>query len=104
MLIAKIKKVGELNITVIKGRNSIDGCFRKVVLTDLGDNEDFDITLTGGDAMISLEVGQNVLADLRCDQLYINGEWKDEYYTKSFIPLEKNAKIEFIEDWTSRLV
>ena len=104
MVILKVKKIDELIITVNKGSSSLDGCYRKVVLTDLRDNEDFDIALTGGDALIPLEVGQHVLADLRCDHLRINGEWKDEYFVMSIKTMDQNYKIEFVEDWTTRLV
>lgn len=100
----KIKKIGEQNITVDKYSCCVKGIYRKVVFTDLGGNEDFDITLTGGDALIPLERGQHVLADLRCDHFWINNEWKDEYYVMSITPIEKNAIIEFVEDWTTHLV
>jgi len=104
MAILKVKKIDELIITVNKGSSSVEGCYRKVVLTDLRDNEDFDIALTGGDALIPLEVGQHVLADLRCDHLRINGEWKDEYFVMSIKTMDQNYKIEFVEDWTTHLV
>ena len=98
MIILKVKKLDELIITGHKGSSSVDGCYRKVVLTDLGDNEDYDITLTGGDALIPLEVGQHVLAELRCDHLRINGELKDEYFVKFIKTMDQNYKIEFVED------
>ncbi len=104
MKILKVKKIGELIITVEKGSSSVSGYYRKVVFTDLDDNEDYDIALTGGDALISLEVGQHILADLRCDQLKINGDWKDEYYVMSIKTMDQNYKIELVEDWTIRLV
>jgi hypothetical protein len=104
MEILKVKKIGELIITVNKGSSSVDGCYRKVVLTDLGDNEDYDIALTDGDALISLEVGQHVLTDLRWNSFKMNGEWMDEYYVMFIKPMNQNYKIEFVEDWTTRLV
>ena len=104
MVILKVKKIDELVITVDKGINSVSGYYRKSVFTDLGDNEDYDIALTGGDALIPLEVGQHVLADLRWDHYWINGEWKDEYYVKSIKPMDQNYKIEIVEDWTTRMV
>lgn len=104
MDILKVKKIGELIITVIKGSSSVDGCYRKVVLTDLGDNEEYDIALTGGDALISLEVGQHVLTDLRWNSFKMNGEWMDEYYVMFIKPMNQNYKVEFVEDWTTRLV
>ena len=104
MVILKLKKIGELNITVDKGSRSVSGCYRKAVFTDLGDNEDYDIALTGGDALIPLEVGQHVLADLRWNHYKIYGECKDEYYVMSIKTMDQNYKIEFSEDWTTRLV
>ena len=104
MKILKIKKIGELIITGHKGSSSVDGYYRKVVLTDLGDNEDYDIALTGGDALISLEVGQQVLVDLKCDSFKLYGEWIDEYFVTFIKPMDQNYKIEFVEDWTNRLV
>jgi hypothetical protein len=100
----EVKKLIEQRITVDKDCGFVDGCYRKVVFTNFGGGEDFDITLTGGDALIPLEVGQRVMADLRCDHYWINGEWKDEYYIMSIKPLEMNVKIEFVEDWTTHLV
>ena len=104
MEILKVKKIGELIITVIKGSRSVDGCYRKAVFTDLGDNEDYDIALTGGDALIPLEVGQHILADLRWNSYKINGEWIDEYYVESIKTMDQNYKKEIVEDWTTRLV
>ena len=104
MMILKIKKIGELILTVDKGSSSVSGYYRKAVFTDLGDNEVYDIALTGGDALITLEVGQHVLADLRCDPYCIYGEWKDEYFIKSINTMDQNYKIELVEDWTIRLV
>lgn len=104
MSILKVKQVGELILTVDKGSSSVNGYYRKAVLTDLGDNEDYDIALTGGDALIPLEVGQNVLADLKWDHYWINGEWKDEYFVESIKTMDQNYKTEFVEDWTTRLV
>ena len=104
MEILKVKQVDELIITVNKGSSSVSGYYRKAVFTDLGDNEVYDIALTGGDALITLEVGQHVLADLRCDHLRINGEWKDEYFVKSIKTMDQKYKIEFVEDWTTHLV
>ena len=77
--IYSIKQKKELTVNVNQDCGSV-GCYRKVVLEDLTVNQDFDITLTGGDACKSFEVGQQVLADLRFDSFKINGEWKDEYY------------------------
>ncbi len=104
MKILKVKKISERIITVDKGSSSVSGYYRKAVFTDLGDNEVYDIALTGGDALITLEVGQHVLADLRCDSYKINGEWKDEYFIKSIKTMDQNYKIELVEDWTIRLV
>ena len=104
MIILIVKKIGVLIITVDKGSSSVSGYYRKAVLTDLGDNKDYDIALTGGDALIPLEVGQHVLADLRCDHLRINGEWKDEYFVESIKTMDQKYKIEFVEDWTTHLV
>ncbi len=104
MNILKVKKIGELIITVNKSGSSVSGYYRKAVFTDLVDNEDYDIALTGGDALIPLEVGQHVLADLRWDSYRINGEWKDEYYVMSIKTMDQNYKLEFVDDWTTRLV
>ena len=104
MVILKVKKIDELVITVDKGINSVSGYYRKSVFTDLGDNEDYDIALTGGDALISLEVGQHVLTDLRWNSFKMNGEWMDEYYVMFIKPMNQNYKVEFVEDWTTRLV
>ena len=104
MKILKVKKIDELIITVNKGSSSVSGYYRKAVLTDLGDNEDYDIALTGGDALIPLEVGQHILADLRCDYLRMNGEWYNEYFVVSLKTMDQNYKIEIVEDWTTRLV
>ena len=103
MVILKVKKIGKLNLTVDKGSSSVKGYYRKVVLTDLGDNENYDIALTGGDALIPLEVGQHVLADLRCDSYKLNGEWKDEYFIEFIKTMDQNYKIEIVEDWTTHL-
>ena len=104
MVILKVKKLGELIVIVDKGSCSVSGYYRKAVLTDLEDNVDNDITLTGGDALIPLEVGQHVLVDLRRDSYNINGEWKDEYFVMSIKIMDQNYKIEFVEDWATRLV
>lgn len=104
MKILKIKKLGKQTLTIEKGSDWVEGCFRKVVFTDLRDNEDYDITLTGGDALVPLTVGQHVLADLRCDHFKFYNEWKDEYYIISIKPLENNYETEYHEDWTTRLV
>ena len=104
MKIYIIKKIGELIITGEKGSSSVSGYYRKVVLTDLGDNKEYDIVLTGGDTLIPLEVGQHVLADLRCDYLRMNGEWYNEYFVVSLKTMDQNYKIEIVEDWTTRLV
>lgn len=104
MVILKVKKIGKLNLTVDKGSSSVSGCYRKAVLADLRDNEDYDIALTGGDALIPLEVGLHVLADLRCDSYKLNDEWKDEYFVVSIKTMDQNYKIEIVEDWTTRLV
>ena len=104
MKIVKVKQVDELIITVDKGSNCVDGYRRKVVLADLSDNEDYDIALTGGDALIPLEVGQHVLVDLRCDSYKLYDEWKDEYFVVSIKTMDQNYKIEIVEDWTTHLV
>lgn len=104
MKILKVKKFFELIITVDKGGSSVSGYYRKAVFSDLGDNEDYDIALTGGDALIPLEVGQHVLADLRWDRYWINDEWENEYFVTSIKTMDQNYKIELVEDWTTRLV
>lgn len=104
MIVFIIKKFYKQNISIYKNSDVPVGIYRKVILTDCEGNVDYDITLTGGDARLPLEVGQHVLADLRFDSIKIDGEWKDEYYVNSIIPIEKNAKVEFIDDWTTHLV
>lgn len=93
----KIKQFSELNVTVIIDSDCVKTCYRKVVLTDLSGNHDYDITLNGDDALIPLKVGQHVLANLLWDHISID-EWKDSYLVLSFKPLDENAKIEFVED------
>ena len=102
--IYSIKQKKELTVNVNKDCGSVEGLYRKVVLEDLTGNRDFDITLTDHDACKSFEVGQQVLADLRSDSFKINGEWKDEYYVASILPLTEDVKVEFVEDWTVHLV
>jgi hypothetical protein len=73
MTILMVKQLSKLTLTVYKGSEEVKSCYRKVVLTDKG-SEEYDITLTGGDALIPLEVGQQVLVDLRCES------WKHELH------------------------
>lgn len=100
----KLKKIGEQRITVDEGCNSVNGCFRKVVLTDLGGNEEFAVTLTGDDALVPLKECQNVLVDLRWEHFRTFGEDHDEYYVMSIRPLGDDVKIEYVKDWTTRLI
>lgn len=88
-----LKKLSEKTITVFE--DGVKGCYRNAVLTDENGNEDYEIVLTGCDALIPLEVGQQVLADLGRDSYVINGEWHDEYYVLSIKPLEENNNIDF---------
>lgn len=82
-----IKQLSELYVTDLQDSDGLKGCYRDVVFTDIyGDNE-YDITLTGGDARLPLEVGQQVLADLRWEHFKYNNEWKDEYFVNSISPL-----------------
>lgn len=99
-----VKEIREQEITVNKVSGCVESCFRKVVLTDLGGNEDYDVTLTGGDALNPLKKGQLVLADLRCDYLRIFGEEKKEYWVAFICPIEMGTQIKFIEDRTTHLV
>lgn len=94
MYIFTVKKFSEQTFTV--SDESVKGCYRNAVLTDENGNEDYEIVLTGSDALIPLEVGQQVLADLGWDSYLVNGEWHDEYYVLSIKPLEKNSNIDFI--------
>ncbi len=104
MKLFKVKKIGEQKITVDIDRISVIGSNRDVVISDPGCNEDYKVTITGDDVFTPLKVGQNILADLRCDPSFINNEWKDEYYLMYFQPLEDNAIVEYVDDWTTRLV
>lgn len=106
MQICKVKKIGEQRITVEEGCSGVNGCSRKVVLTNFSGNEEFAVTLMGDDALVPLKEGQNVLADLRWDSYRCanSGTWVDEYYVMSIKPLEDDVKIEYVKDWTTRLV
>jgi len=106
MKVLKIKKLEEQRLTVEKGCNSVDGCYRNATLSDIDDNEEYAVTLTGDDALVSLKVGQKVLVDLRCDshRCAIDGEWYYEYYVMSIKPLEDNVKIEYYKDWTTQII
>ena len=104
MQVSKVKKLEELRITVEEGCSGVNGCFRKVVLTDLGGNEEFAVTLTGDDALVPLKEGQKVLVDLRWEHFRMFGENHDEYYVMSIRALGDDVKIEYVKDWTARLV
>ena len=104
MNIYQLKKLSEQKITVYEGSDCVEGCYRNAVLTDENGNEDYEIVLTGSDALVLLEVGQLLLADLRCDSCYINGEWHDEYYLMSIHPLEENAKVEYVKELNTNLI
>lgn len=92
-----VKELKKLVITVYKGSDSVENCSRKVVLTNSRGDKDYDITLTGGDALIPLEVDQLVMVDMRWESFRMNGEQYDEYYVMSIQPLDKNVKIEEVE-------
>ena len=81
-----VKLPGDLVVGDLKGSDGLNGCYRKVVLTDLNGDKKYDITLTGGDAKIALEEDQQVLVDLRCDHFKFFNEWRDEYFVMSIKP------------------
>ena len=86
MRIFKLKKLGELNITADNVSGCVSKCSRNVVLTDLR-GENYDIELNNDDALIPLQKGHYVMAEL---------EWEFwEGCVKKIMPLEKNAKIKF---------
>lgn len=104
MKVFKVKKSSNQKVTVDKYCGRVPKSFRKVVLSDFEVNRDYEIILTGNNAMIPLKEGQNVLADLRCDSLNFNNEWIEEYYVLFFQPLEDDAIVDYVEDWTIHLV
>lgn len=104
MTISKVKQLSKQVNTFYKGSDSVEDCYRKVILTNMKGNECYDVTLWGGDALIPLEVGQKVLVDLRCECNSIGGKEHYHYYVRSIHPLEKNVKIKYVEDWTTHLV
>ena len=104
MFLATVVDLGKQQVMVFKDKGEVVGVSRDVTIST--EHEDIRITLTGGDALVTLKKGQRVIVDLGCDSYRdsINGEWKDEYYVKSITPLEKGAKIEFIIDVTPYIV
>lgn len=102
--IFKLKMLYEQVITLYEGSDCVENCYRNAVLTDMDGSKCYDITLRGGDALIPLEVGQKVLVDLRWDSAKMDGVDYDYYYVMSIHPLEMNAKIEYVKDWTTHLV
>ncbi len=82
-----VKELSELYVTDLQGSDGLKGCYRDVVFTDINGDNEYDITLTGGDARLPLEVGQQVLADLRWEHFKYNNEWTDEYFVNSISPL-----------------
>lgn len=87
-----VKQLSELYVTDLQGSDGLKGCYRDVVFTDINGDNEYDITLTGGDARLPLEVGQQVLADLRWEHFKYNNEWKDEYFVNSISPLNIKRK------------
>lgn len=81
-----VKQPGELKESDLKGSDGLNGCYRKVVLTDLNGGNEYDIILTGDDGRIPLEADQQVLVDLRCDHFKFFNEWRDEYFVISIKP------------------
>lgn len=106
MKICRLKKLSEQKITVYEGSDCVEGCYRNAVLTDMSDNEDLEIVLSGSDAFIPLIERQRVLVDLRVSsgRCANDGKWYHDYYVMSIHPIEENAKIEYVKDWTTRLV
>lgn len=102
--VCKIKTLSEQVITLYEGSDCVEDCYRNAVITDMDGSKCYDITLRGGDAFIPLKVGQKVLADLRWDSTKMDGVEYDHYYVMSIHPLEMNAKIEYVKDWTTHLV
>lgn len=98
-----IKQLSELYVTDLQDSDGLKGCYRDVVFTDINGDNEYDITLTGGDARLPLEVGQQVLADLRWEHFKYNNEWTDEYFVNSILPLNiKRNKA--IQDFKSSII
>lgn len=104
MEIYNVKQLREQRITIDKDCGCVNSCTRKVVLIDLDDEEAFEVTLIGNDALVPLKEGQKVLIDLKWDHLEMNNECYDEYFVKSIKPLEDDVKIEYVQDWNTHLV
>ena len=104
MVLSKVVELGKQQVSVFKDSGEVVGISRDVTIST--EHGDIRITLTGGDALVTLKKGQRVIVDLGCDSYRdsVNGEWEDEYYVKSITPLEKGAIIDFIIDVTPYLV
>lgn len=95
MEVFKVKKVEDLKVTVVENGNEVMQCERKIVLTNLNDCEDYDITLCHDDALIPLEEGQYVIAALRCEHYRVYDEDYHRYYVLSISPIRGKIKFEF---------
>lgn len=97
-----IFQLEELNVTLKRGCDEVMGCCRKVVLSSLDNSKKYEVTLTGDDALIPLEVGQRVIVDLMWNTT--TPPWDSGYHVLSIKPLDTNVKFDFDDDWATRLV
>ncbi|MCR4602547.1 MAG: hypothetical protein K5683_03290 [Prevotella sp.] len=98
-----IKKICE-QIVTINDFNEVGKVERKLVINNLKDDEEIELTLIDDDALVPLKVGQKVLIELRCESYSCYGKRYYHYYALSISPLEDNAKIVYHKDYTTRLV
>lgn len=104
MKVYKVKSLGKQIVSIDEYYCCVNSCTRNVVLTGVDDDETFEVPLIGNDALLPLKEGQKVLVDLRWDHHKMFGECYDEYYVKSITPLDDDVRIEYVQDWTTRLV
>ncbi|MCR4602549.1 MAG: hypothetical protein K5683_03300 [Prevotella sp.] len=94
----KIKTVGKLIITVTKDSNRVENCYRKAVFTNLKGNKVYDVILWDGDALLSWEEGQLLMADTSWKSWIEDAFGEDVVSVEKIIPLKNDISNEFVEE------
>lgn len=99
-----IKKANKPKVVADKATNKVNLISRNITLESQESKKEYDVVLSGKDALLPLKQGQVVKADLRFEYSCCNGIDHYLYYVLSFIPLEDNISIEYEEDYMVHLV